>query len=152
MNFIGIDLSLNATGIVILNEEEKVIKEEIISSNSKDEIEVRLISIRNAISKLISNSKVIYVEGLSYMSVSSTMAQLAALNFVIRVWLYENNFNFKIVAPTQLKKFVSGKGNSKKSLMIKEVYKKWGYDTEDDNLADAYGLARMALEEKKENM
>ena len=35
--------------------------------------------------------------------------------------------------------------------MIKEVYKKWGYDTSDDNLADAYGLAMMAFKSKYEN-
>jgi crossover junction endodeoxyribonuclease RuvC len=50
-----------------------------------------------------------------------------------------------LVAPNQLKKFVSGKGTSKKEGMLLFVYKKWGYETRDNNLADAYGLARIAL-------
>ena len=49
-----------------------------------------------------------------------------------------------LVASTTLKKFVTGNGAAKgKGLMVKHVYKKWGYDTDDDNLADAYGLARL---------
>ncbi len=31
--------------------------------------------------------------------------------------------------------------------MLLKVYKKWGVEFEIDDLADAYGLARMALEE-----
>jgi Holliday junction resolvasome RuvABC endonuclease subunit len=49
-----------------------------------------------------------------------------------------------LVAGNTLKKFVTGKGNGPKSVMLKHVYSKWGYDTDDDNLADAYGLARLA--------
>ena len=152
MNFTGIDLSLNATGFITLTEDKEIIKEEIISSKPKNEIEERIIFIRDEISKLISSPSIIYIEGLSYMSVSATLAQLAALHYTIRIFLYElKTYPFKIIPPTSLKKFTTGKGNSKKSLMIKEVYKKWGYDTSDDNLADAYGLAMMAFKSKYEN-
>jgi hypothetical protein len=49
-----------------------------------------------------------------------------------------------IVAPQQLKKFVAGNGNIKKSMIPKEVYKRWGEDFNDENMAEAYGLARVA--------
>lgn len=50
-----------------------------------------------------------------------------------------------IVAPTALKKFVTGRGNNvKKNEMLLAVYKRWGYETTNDNLADAYALARVA--------
>ena len=49
-----------------------------------------------------------------------------------------------LIATNTLKKFVTGKGNGPKSVIIKGVYKKWGYDVDNDNLADAYGLARLA--------
>lgn len=48
-----------------------------------------------------------------------------------------------IVPPTSLKKFVTGKGNAKKNEMLLGVYKKWGVEYSDDNLADAYSLARV---------
>lgn len=50
-----------------------------------------------------------------------------------------------IVQTTGLKKFVTGSGAAKKSGMMLAVYKKWGFETNDDNLADAFGLAQIAL-------
>lgn len=49
-----------------------------------------------------------------------------------------------IVSPPTLKKFVTGKGNVKKNEILLGVYKKWGVELNNDNLADAYGLAKMA--------
>jgi Holliday junction resolvasome RuvABC endonuclease subunit len=49
-----------------------------------------------------------------------------------------------IIAPTKLKKYVTGKGTAAKAEMLLAVYKKWGVTYTDDNLADAYGLARAA--------
>lgn len=48
------------------------------------------------------------------------------------------------VPPATLKKFATGKGNARKPEVIVSVYKKWGQELIDDNLADAYVLARMA--------
>lgn len=49
-----------------------------------------------------------------------------------------------IVPPTSLKKFVTGSGTAKKQEMLLGVYKRWGAEYKDDNLADAYSLARIA--------
>jgi hypothetical protein len=50
------------------------------------------------------------------------------------------------VPPMTLKKYASGKGNSKKQEMLLQIYKRWGMEFNDDNSADAYGLARLASE------
>lgn len=50
-----------------------------------------------------------------------------------------------IVTPSSLKKFVTGNGAAKKNNMLLAVFKKWGFETSDDNLADAYSLARVAM-------
>lgn len=44
----------------------------------------------------------------------------------------------------QVKKFCTSNGNAKKDDMKLQVYKKWGVEVSDDNLADAYTMARMA--------
>jgi Holliday junction resolvasome RuvABC endonuclease subunit len=49
-----------------------------------------------------------------------------------------------LVAPQQLKKFVSGSGNTRKEMITKEILKRWGMDFDDTNIAEAYGLARVA--------
>ena len=43
-----------------------------------------------------------------------------------------------------LKKFATGKGNSKKQEVLMQIYKRWGLEFNDDNAADAYTLGRMA--------
>lgn len=49
-----------------------------------------------------------------------------------------------MVVGSTLKKFVSGKGTGHKSAMMMHVLRKWGYESANDNIADAYGLARLA--------
>jgi crossover junction endodeoxyribonuclease RuvC len=49
-----------------------------------------------------------------------------------------------LVAPQQLKKFASGNGNTKKEMLPKEIFKRWGVDFNDMNIAEAYVLARIA--------
>lgn len=63
----------------------------------------------------------------------------------IRFKLSDLGVPFIEVAPSTLKKFVTGKGNAKKQLMLLHVYKRWGFDTDNDNIADAYALYQMGL-------
>jgi Holliday junction resolvasome RuvABC endonuclease subunit len=71
---------------------------------------------------------------------------MGALHFMIRIMLKKREINYSIIAPGTLKKFVTGDGRAKKDLMLLKVFKKWGVEFADDNLADAYSLARLALE------
>ena len=48
------------------------------------------------------------------------------------------------VSPGSLKKYITGKGNIDKNLILLHTYKKWGIAFDDDNAADSYGLARIA--------
>ena len=49
-----------------------------------------------------------------------------------------------IVIPQHMKKFATGRGDTKKNRMLLEVHRKWKVTFDDDNLADAYALARVA--------
>lgn len=49
-----------------------------------------------------------------------------------------------VVAPTALKKFVTGSGTSGKDVVILHTYKKWDVEFSNNDEADAYGLARIA--------
>ena len=51
-----------------------------------------------------------------------------------------------VVAPSAVKKYATGKGSGvKKNAMLLNVYKRWNEEFSDDNLCDAYVLARIAL-------
>lgn len=55
-----------------------------------------------------------------------------------------------IVAPTALKKYITGKGAAKKNEILLAVYRKWGIEFDDDNAADSYGLAHVAWDIRNE--
>lgn len=159
--FVGIDLSLTGTGIAILEyvlrksewgpTHEPVLtlyKTKLIETTPDMMIEQRYIKIWNEIkfTEKISYCGGLFLEGLSYGSMGQRLAQLAGLHYYIRTKLVEKEKNFEIIPPTTLKKFVAGKGNVNKNVMLKEAYKKWGVDFNNDNLCDAYCLARMSFE------
>ena len=146
--FTGIDLSLSSSAIITLTDKSEIITECIIKTTAATDIEPRLISIRDNIKEILSKEKIeiIYLEGLSFGS-HGKIAELGALHYLIRILLYKY-INFKVIPPTTLKKFVI-KGNAKKELMLKEVFKQWGYDTDSNDLCDAYALAKMAIHEFK---
>lgn len=146
---VGIDLSLTGTGFVVVNMSGEVIHQELLKSDSKDKTEARLQCLMDQIwaclGKYVNNKYEINnfnLEGLSFGSKGQSMLELAGLHYFVRTELDKNGFNFKVVPPSSLKKFVTGKGNSKKELMLLNVYKKWKIEFTDNNLADAYCLAR----------
>lgn len=57
---------------------------------------------------------------------------LAMLGAVMRLALYEKGYPFFVIAPGQLKKFATGKGVGQKSIIVREVYKRWGVDAKED--------------------
>jgi hypothetical protein len=82
------------------------------------------------------------IEGTVVRSQSASV--LGELSGVVKTWLLrEYSLRPLKVPPTSLKKYVTGKGTGvQKNQMLLEVYKKWGVSFDDDNVADAYGLAR----------
>ena len=149
---VGLDLSLAKTGVVILNDGEKVfeglIKSKPTGDSSREET-VRLIEICNDIELTIEDNlgdeapDIVVIEGLAFMAQGTSLVQLAGLNYMVRSMLVSQEWPFQIVAPSTLKKFVTGSGASKKDVMLLETYKVWGESFLDDNICDAFGLAKI---------
>ncbi|MEU1552109.1 crossover junction endodeoxyribonuclease RuvC [Streptomyces scabiei] len=49
-----------------------------------------------------------------------------------------------VVAPTQVKKFVTGSGRAEKDKMMMAVFMRWQHESSSHDAADAYSLARIA--------
>lgn len=150
---IGLDLSLAKTGIAILRDEDTVytglIKSKPSGESARAETE-RLVGIVQEIELTIAEHlgsekpDIVVIEGLAFMARNTTaLVQLAGLNYLVRAFLLAQEWSFLIVAPSTLKKYVTGKGNSDKGVIILEVYKRWGESLLDDNIADAFGLAKI---------
>lgn len=159
---IGIDPSLTATGIVVLRDGEVELAETTKNRPELGTIErVRLI--RERISDIIFNLKtgqktkegfpywqapdLITIEGFSYASKGRSVFDIAYLGWRIREELErlreQDNVPWIEVSPTQVKKFATGKGNANKEIILQQVYKRWGYETDNNNIADAFVLAKI---------
>lgn len=71
---------------------------------------------------------------------------VAMVTGIIRYWLWKNRIPFVLVSPTSLKKFIVGRGASPKApigkdIVIRELYARFGHSVDDNNAADAVGLA-----------
>ncbi len=153
--YVGIDPSLTGCAYIVLeeceNNEIKIVKKGLISTSAKDNIEDRFNKILKELEfiKNIQRLGNVYIEGLSFQSKGQSITELAGLHYLIRLMLFNSNTNYEIIEPTKLKKYITGKGQCKKNLMLLNIYKKFGIEFTDDNEGDAYCLARMALEMSK---
>ena len=146
---IGIDPSLTGSGMVVLENEqvkcELLIKSKPpIEKNNVTEIE-RLVLIRDKIISIIKENPpdLVCIENLAFMAKGTSLTQLSYLNYAIRAYLWENNIKFLLVAPTTLKKFITGNGRAEKEEMMLEVFNKYKISFTDDNCNDAFCLATL---------
>ena len=154
----GLDLSLTGTGVSILKDGKitlrKLIKSKPIPDGKPvDEIK-RIEKIVEEIEFCLSEElpTIAVIEGLAFMVRNATaLVQLSALNYMTRALLLSYDVPFLIVAPTSLKKFITGSGASKKDVMLIETYKRYGVSIMNDNECDAYGLAQVGLAMKGGN-
>ena len=150
MIYIGIDPSLTGTGIVVLDEQGNVLDKVCISTKARQKIEERYDVVMKGVYDVLANmpegDQGIAIEGLSFGSKGSSMLELAGLHYLIRYRLFFHGIFFSVVPPQTLKKFVCGKGNVKKEQMLLQTYKRWGLEFQDNNICDAYCLARYAME------
>jgi len=140
---LGVDLSLVNTACITLKNGKIIRRQQIKSKPSGDkpidELK-RIIEIRDQIKT--DNIELAVIEGLAF-SIRKTRAimQLAALNYFVREKLMNLKIPFIIVSPPTLKKFITGRGNSPKDIMLLATFKKYKIYFTDDNLCDAFGLA-----------
>lgn len=86
----------------------------------------------------------VVIEGYAYSNFH-TLATLVEIGTALRLGLDHADYPYLDVSPTSLKKFVTGKGNAKKDLVMKEIYKRWGTEFDTTDEADAFGLAMVGV-------
>ncbi len=139
---LGLDLSLTATGCACPTCGTGV----IASKPQTDRIQ-RLADI----AKEIMGHAVVHpdrvdvavIEGYAFGSArgSSQMHSLGELGGIVRMALWEQNIPIVEVPPATLKKWTTDKGNAPKDAMLAAAIRKFGFEGEDNNEADAFLLA-----------
>lgn len=144
--FAGFDLSLTASGVVILNTDGEI-KERHVISFPKLRAEERLNAIQQEIRSVISmyKLKLVCIEGYATGAVGKTY-HIGELGGVIRLLLYRLKIPYKDPKPTQVKKFATGKGGGEggsKDQVTMHCFKNWNFEAKDNNEADAFVLAQI---------
>jgi len=145
---IGIDPSYTGCGLIVLDTDTGELKhKEVITTNSKDSEIKRVRQIWTKIAVFLNTKEpvdVVSLEGLAFDK-GEKAHQMGYLHYRLREYLesYKPKPTIIIPTPNQLKKFITGKGQVKKELILLNVYKRWGVEFDNNNLADAYGLAQL---------
>lgn len=140
---VGLDLSLNSTGFYVVESAGEA--SGLIQPGKLTGVR-RLDHVLTHVSKIVGvPNTLVVVEDFSFGSKGQAVFQIAGLGYLVRHMLWRNSVPTLLVPPTMLKKYVTGSGNADKSIVLKEIFKRWGKDINDDNVADAYGLARIGV-------
>lgn len=140
MRFVGIDPSTK-TGFVALDEQGKVVRaKELTGVGSKDP--KRIVTLIDEVIRHLQPDDVVCIEGFGFASRQAI--QLGGIGWGIRMAMFRRGWKYIEVAPAQLKKFASGKGNTKKDELAVHIFKRWGFEHSSDNVRDAFVLAQIA--------
>lgn len=152
---VGIDTSLTHTGYAIIQDDGKVLASGVIKSKPSGDKPIhealRIKKIAEDILEKIDmvlpgvDPDLVAIEGLAFMAIGTSLVQLAGLNYLTRILLAEFKWPFVIVAPTTLKKFITGSGKGDKDMVMMSIYKNYGFEACDNNEGDAFGLAACAM-------
>lgn len=142
--FLGLDISLTGTGLTLIDSEYTIIKMELLSVPDKGT--ERLFFLEQKFIDLLQKEDITFacIEGPAYKD-TGKIFQIGELTGIFKLNLFKLSIPYIIAAPLQLKKYISGTGKAiTKQLIMLDIYKNFGVEIRDDNLADAYGLSRIA--------
>jgi len=143
---LGLDLSLAGTGIVALGtvEGQEIMHESRIES-AKHGVQ-RVLEIESEVTAVITKYKpsLVCLEGYAFARANQAH-QIGELGGVIRrmLTIIMGEELWIEVSPGQVKKFATGSGNAKKDQVMLGAYKRWGYEADNSDLADAFVLAKI---------
>lgn len=155
---IGLDVSLRATGICVASGHsrgrmfEGVLADTALIDIGKKltgperlyqatQVALNWLKARGALKP----GKVCVMEGYAFSMTNAQ--QLGEIGGCLRMSLWQRGVNLIVLPPSTLKKYATGKGVGEKNLIMKHVYKRWGFDAKDDNQCDAFVCAMVGLAE-----
>lgn len=150
--YVGIDQSLTGTGVAIFNADGYLLRTDLFGTKPGltplEEVE-RFISlfadVHNAVQKIVPFKPVCAVMEDFAFAQAHQMAKLGGLGWHFRIMMSRTNWHFATCPTTVLKQIACGKGNAQKDQIMLGVYKRWTFESSDNNIADAYVLGRIAL-------
>ena len=146
MLVIGIDQAVRGTGVCVLDTDGTVQYLGRVSPPATLRGAARLQYIRDSLTQVVSRYPEIQLavmEGYSYNSTNKKFL-LGEVGAVVKLVISDKNITLLEVAPKQLKKFVTNTGSADKEAVKRGIYAKWQLSIDQDDEADACGLAQVA--------
>lgn len=145
----GLDLSLNFTGVVVLDLTTGDTRSTRIQPGARRGVE-RLIYNASSVLEFIASARkdirphntqgFAMIEGYAF-GAAHQLPALGENGGVVKVALHKAGIPFAMVAPGTLKKFVTGNGAAKKDEVIASIHAQWKVLAENSDEADALALA-----------
>jgi len=145
--YIGIDPSLTGCAVAVVDQDGQF-KESRRFGNKLKGME-RLVFVRDQVKNILNDYnwknqiKAIGIEGYA-RGAKNWREEAGELGGALRILLYENKIKYIDIAPGQLKKFATGKGNAPKDQILLDVYRKWKIAFRSHDEADAFVAAQIA--------
>lgn len=142
--YLGVDQSLRSPGFAVVDHDGKLVHVENLKTGSLRGGE-RLEAIFLRLQRIITDHAPAQaaLEGYSVESTNRPF-DLGEVGGIARLALQLARVPFVVVAPTQLKKFVTGNGAAEKKDVQTWLERKWSIRLAQDDQADAAGLAQVA--------
>ncbi|HRZ18528.1 MAG TPA: hypothetical protein P5136_00485 [Methanofastidiosum sp.] len=143
--FLGLDLSLDSSGFVIIDDGYNIIDRRVLHVEARDT--ERLIFLEeeflNAINPFKDKIKLVAYESPAYRG-EGKLVEIGEWLGQVKVNISRLGLKIIKVAPNQLKKYVIGHGSGGKDLIMLDVFKNFGVEIRQNDEADAYVVARIA--------
>jgi len=170
MVYVGLDLAFASSGLVVLDENNRVIDHlMIVTYNDMHDydraayIVVELKTVLQSIAGMCMTGSVanqlgwckkhlkVNIERLSFASKNPKKDIMAYVHHKVREWLYRHDIACDVTSAGTLKKYATGKGRCTKQDVKDAVLERWKIKWSNDDLADAYVLARMVSDQSRNN-
>lgn len=144
--FVGIDQSLQEPGVVVLAGDGSFYKGASLPTK-KERGATRLGSIARFVRDMVGANNVVLASAIEGPSLGSTHREFdlgtafGAVQTALALFWGSEPY---VVEPVRLKYFATGHWQAEKEDVIHAVKSNWGLTTDNDNVADAYVLARIA--------
>jgi len=143
--YLGADLSLTGSGLVIIDESCSVIATEKLTTKSFGVdrlflLEQLLLTFLNTHNGIL----LCCIEGPALRELGR-LFDIGEWTGVFKLCLFKKGIPYIIAAPLQAKKFISGVGkNLGKSTVLLDIYKNYGIEFRDNDIGDAFVLSLIA--------
>lgn len=135
---VGVDLSLGSTGVAL--------EDRTVAVHVAGRAALRLIGIRERVMELCAAADIVVLEGFAFSRNGHGHDEIVGLGWIVRVALTEARIPWTSVAPTALKKYATGKGNTDKLQVIRSAERRTGMEFATSDEADAFWLRAMAVD------